>query len=131
MKFEKNLKSYSKNQRQWCSEQTWFDIKDTIHAIISKSKRFFLWRDNNYHKKLITKRLNQTTYGFLIFRESWQVARHYTWYSNVNQSIVESIINYFINPILFRIMIYIWPNLLENQMSHTHKNNGSELKQDD
>jgi sugar (pentulose or hexulose) kinase len=40
MKFENNLKSYSKNQRQWCSEQTWFDIKDTIHAIISKSKLF-------------------------------------------------------------------------------------------
>jgi len=30
---------------------------------------------------------------FLIFRGLWQVARHCTWSSNINQSIVELIIN--------------------------------------
>jgi hypothetical protein len=53
MRFEKNFKSYSNNQWLWYSEQTWFDIVDTLHAIMSKSKHCW-WRDNNYTKKLVT-----------------------------------------------------------------------------
>jgi hypothetical protein len=32
------------------------------------------------------------------------------------------------NPILFRIIIYIWTNLLGNLMSYIHKNHLSEIK---
>ena len=34
-----------------------------FHAIISKSKHLW-WKDNNYIKKILTKRLNRTTYDF-------------------------------------------------------------------
>jgi hypothetical protein len=50
---------------------------------MSKSEHF-LWKYNNYTKKLVTKRLSQTTY-FLIFEGSWQVAKYFTWSSNINQ----------------------------------------------
>jgi hypothetical protein len=63
MKFERNFKSYLKNQRLWCWKETWFDIVDTLHAIISKSKHYW-WRDNNYIEKLVTERLSQTSYDF-------------------------------------------------------------------
>jgi hypothetical protein len=33
---------------------------------------------------------------FIIFGGSWHVARYYTWSSNINQSFVELIINWFV-----------------------------------
>jgi len=38
-------------------------MADTLHAKISKSE-YYWWKDNNYTKKLVTERLNQTTYDF-------------------------------------------------------------------
>jgi hypothetical protein len=65
---------------------------DTFHALMSKSEHCW-WKNNNYTKKLVTERLSEITHDFLIFEGLWQIARHCTWSSNINQSIVELIIN--------------------------------------
>jgi hypothetical protein len=53
MRFEMNFKSYSKNQWLWSWKQTWFDIVDALHALMSKSE-YYWWRDNHYTEKLVT-----------------------------------------------------------------------------
>jgi len=40
-----------------------FGSTDTLHAIMSKFEHF-LWRDNNYNKKLFTEMLMEITYDF-------------------------------------------------------------------
>jgi hypothetical protein len=62
---------------------------------------------------------------FLIFTGLWYIIRWYTWYLNIDKSIIELIIYYIIylfNSILFMIVIYIWVNVLGNLMGHISKN---------
>jgi hypothetical protein len=47
MIFKESFESYSNNQWLWCWEQIWFDVVDTLNAIMSKSEHCW-WRDNNY-----------------------------------------------------------------------------------
>jgi len=66
--------------------------------------------------------------SYQIFKESWQVARHYTWSLNINQLIINYYFFNLFNHILFRIVIYIWTILIENLMGHTYKNCWLEIK---
>jgi hypothetical protein len=61
---------------------------------------------------------------FLIFKGSWQVVKHCTWSSNINQLIIKSINLFNLIP----LMIYIWANLLGNLIGHTYKNHLLEIK---
>jgi hypothetical protein len=38
-------------------EQIWFDMTDTLHVKISKSKHYW-WKNNNYTEKQVTERLS-------------------------------------------------------------------------
>jgi hypothetical protein len=84
---KKSFKSYQRINYYYVDNE-YNSIKvDTFQVQISKSK-YILWRNTSYTKKTSHLKINSNHKGFfLIFKKLWYVARCYTWYLYIDQSI--------------------------------------------